>query len=226
MDQPAQRIIEANNIRINVAEQGSGPLVLLRHGFPKCWYSWRQQIPALAEAGFHAVAPDMRGYGKSDRPVAIDQYTIFHLVGDLVSVLDALDAKSAVVVGHDVGASGRSRSARWKLTARCSSSSAVFRLSGTWQSWSQRIARVETWKSTEVGIAGADWPDLMLPHEHARARGRAAATAVPCQPSHSHRIFQGLMRSVSHAVATAASCRGDSSNPTICIGSVHLLAQG
>ncbi len=105
MGQPTQRIIEANNIRINIAEQGSGPLVVLCHGFPESWYSWRHQMRALAEAGFHAVAPDMRGYGKSDRPEAIDQYTIFHLVGDLVGVLDALDAKSAVVVGHDVGAS-------------------------------------------------------------------------------------------------------------------------
>jgi pimeloyl-ACP methyl ester carboxylesterase len=105
MSEPSQRIIEANNIRINIAEQGSGPVVLLCHGFPDCWYSWRHQISALAAAGFHAVAPDMRGYGKSDRPEPIDQYTIFHLVGDLIGVLDALDAKSAVVVGHDVGAS-------------------------------------------------------------------------------------------------------------------------
>ena len=105
MAQPTQRIIEANNIRISIAEQGSGPLVLLCHGFPESWYSWRHQLAALAEAGFHAVAPDMRGYGNSDRPAAIDQYTIFHLVGDLVGVLDALDAKGAVVVGHDVGAS-------------------------------------------------------------------------------------------------------------------------
>lgn len=105
MGQPTQRIIEANGIRINIAEQGSGPLVLLCHGFPETWYSWRHQLGVLAAAGFHAVAPDMRGYGKSDRPEAIDQYTIFHLVGDLVGVIDALDAKSAVVVGHDVGAS-------------------------------------------------------------------------------------------------------------------------
>jgi pimeloyl-ACP methyl ester carboxylesterase len=105
MSDPTQRIIEANNIRINIAEQGSGPLVLLCHGFPESWYSWRWQITALAAAGFRAVAPDMRGYGKSDRPEAIDQYTIFHLVGDLIGVLDALDARSAVVVGHNVGAS-------------------------------------------------------------------------------------------------------------------------
>jgi pimeloyl-ACP methyl ester carboxylesterase len=103
--QPTHRFIEANGIRIHVAEQGSGPLVALCHGFPESWYSWRHQIPALAAAGFHAVAPDMRGYGQSDQPEAIDQYSIFHLVGDLVGVLDALDAKTAVLVGHDVGAS-------------------------------------------------------------------------------------------------------------------------
>jgi len=105
MGQPRQRIIEANGIRINIAEQGSGPLVLLCHGFPETWYSWRHQLGALAAAGFHAVAPDMRGYGRSDRPEAIDQYTIFHLVGDVIGVLDALEAKRAVIVGHDVGAS-------------------------------------------------------------------------------------------------------------------------
>jgi pimeloyl-ACP methyl ester carboxylesterase len=105
MGDPTQRIIAGNDIRINIAEQGRGPLVLLCHGFPETWYSWRHQLGALAAAGFHAVAPDMRGYGRSDRPEAIDQYSIFHLVGDLIGVLDALDARSAVVVGHDVGAS-------------------------------------------------------------------------------------------------------------------------
>jgi pimeloyl-ACP methyl ester carboxylesterase len=102
---PTQRMVDANGIRINIAEQGSGPLVLLCHGFPESWYSWRHQLSALGAAGYHAVAPDMRGYGKSDQPGAIDQYSIFHLVGDLVGVLDALDARTAVVVGHDVGAS-------------------------------------------------------------------------------------------------------------------------
>jgi pimeloyl-ACP methyl ester carboxylesterase len=104
MSQTAQRIIESNGIRLNIAEQGEGPLVLLCHGFPESWYSWRHQIDALAAAGFHAVAPDMRGYGNSDRPEAIDQYTIFHLVGDLVGLLDALQAKTAIIVGHDWGA--------------------------------------------------------------------------------------------------------------------------
>jgi pimeloyl-ACP methyl ester carboxylesterase len=104
MSQPTQRMIKTNGISLNVAEQGEGPLVLLCHGFPESWYSWRHQLAPLAAAGFHAVAPDMRGYGKSDRPEAIDQYTIFHLIGDLVGVLDALEAPTAVIVGHDWGA--------------------------------------------------------------------------------------------------------------------------
>jgi pimeloyl-ACP methyl ester carboxylesterase len=105
MSTPKQRIIESNAIHINIAEQGEGPLVLLAHGFPESWYSWRHQIDALAAAGFRVVAPDMRGYGKSDAPQAIDQYTILHLVGDMVGVLDALGAPTAVIVGHDWGAS-------------------------------------------------------------------------------------------------------------------------
>ena len=104
MSQPTQRMIKTNGISLNVAELGEGPLVLLCHGFPEGWYSWRHQLDALAAAGFHAVAPDMRGYGRSDRPEAIDQYTIFHLVGDLVGLLDALEAPTAVIVGHDWGA--------------------------------------------------------------------------------------------------------------------------
>jgi pimeloyl-ACP methyl ester carboxylesterase len=103
MNGPVQRLVETNGIRLNIAEQGEGPLVLLCHGFPESWYSWRHQLSALAAAGFHAVAPDMRGYGKSDAPEAIDQYTLFHLVGDMVGLLDALEAKTAVIVGHDWG---------------------------------------------------------------------------------------------------------------------------
>jgi pimeloyl-ACP methyl ester carboxylesterase len=104
MSEPTQRMVESNGIRLNIAEQGKGPLVVLCHGFPESWYSWRHQLEGLAAAGFHAVAPDMRGYGKSDRPEAIDQYTILHMVGDLVGLLDALDSPTAVIVGHDWGA--------------------------------------------------------------------------------------------------------------------------
>ena len=98
------RTVETNGIRMHLAEMGSGPLVLLCHGFPELWYSWRHQLRALAEAGFHAVAPDMRGYGQTDRPEAIDQYTLLHLVGDIVGLLDALGAETAVIAGHDWGA--------------------------------------------------------------------------------------------------------------------------
>ncbi len=99
-----QRFIETNGIRMHLAECGEGPLVLLCHGFPESWYSWRHQLHALADAGFHAVAPDMRGYGQTDRPEAIDQYTLLHLVGDMVGVLDGLGVQTAVIAGHDWGA--------------------------------------------------------------------------------------------------------------------------
>jgi pimeloyl-ACP methyl ester carboxylesterase len=104
MNEPTHRTIGANGIRMHLAEQGSGPLVLLCHGFPESWYSWRHQLSALAAAGFHAVAPDMRGYGMSDRPAEIERYTLLHLVGDMVGVLDSLGEKTAVIVGHDWGA--------------------------------------------------------------------------------------------------------------------------
>ncbi len=104
MTEITHRVIETNGIRMHLAEKGSGPLVLLCHGFPESWYSWRHQIDALAAAGFHAVAPDMRGYGQTDQPEAIDQYTLLHLVGDMIGVLDALGADTAVIAGHDWGA--------------------------------------------------------------------------------------------------------------------------
>ena len=104
MHKVAHRFVEANGIRLHIAEQGEGPLVLLCHGFPESWYSWRHQLAALAEAGFRAVAPDMRGYGQSDRPAGVDKYSLLHLVGDMVGLLDALEAPSAVIAGHDWGA--------------------------------------------------------------------------------------------------------------------------
>ncbi|MFI0350555.1 alpha/beta fold hydrolase [Actinomadura sp. 9N407] len=89
---------------MHVAEAGSGPLVLLLHGFPECWYSWRHQLVALAEAGYHAVAPDQRGYARTGGPAEVDQYTIHHLVGDAVGLIDALGEDQAVIAGHDWGA--------------------------------------------------------------------------------------------------------------------------
>ncbi|HUM14249.1 MAG TPA: alpha/beta hydrolase [Candidatus Nitrosotalea sp.] len=104
MSEIQHRTVETNGIRMHVAEQGSGPLVLLCHGFPESWYSWRHQIRALAAAGYRAVAPDMRGYGQTDAPAEVERYTYFDLVGDLVGLLDALGAESAVIAGHDWGA--------------------------------------------------------------------------------------------------------------------------
>jgi pimeloyl-ACP methyl ester carboxylesterase len=104
MTELTHRFIKANGIHMHVAEQGEGPLVVLCHGFPESWYSWRHQLASLARAGFRAVAPDMRGYGQTERPEAVDQYTLLHLVGDMVGLLDALGAETAVIAGHDWGA--------------------------------------------------------------------------------------------------------------------------
>src|SRR5580704_6519386 len=98
------RMIETNGIRLHTAEQGEGPLVILCHGFPECWYSWRHQLGALAKAGYHAVAPDLRGYGRSDRPEDVEKYTILHDIGDVLGLIDALGEKQAVIAGHDIGA--------------------------------------------------------------------------------------------------------------------------
>ncbi len=98
------RFVETNRIRMHYVEAGAGPLVLLCHGFPESWYSWRHQINALADAGYRVVAPDMRGYGQTDRPEAVEAYDIFQLVGDIVGLLNALDEGPAVIIGHDWGA--------------------------------------------------------------------------------------------------------------------------
>lgn len=98
------RFVEANGTRLHIAEFGEGPAVLLCHGWPETWYSWRHQLPALAAAGFRVLAPDMRGYGRSDRPEPIEAYTQLHIVGDMVGLIDALGIAEAVVIGHDWGA--------------------------------------------------------------------------------------------------------------------------
>src|SRR6185437_4614461 len=98
------RFVEANGIRIHVADSGSGPAVVLCHGWPETWYSWRHQIKALAEAGFRVLAPDMRGYGRTSAPEAIEAYTQLHIVGDMVGLLDALGIAEAAIIGHDWGA--------------------------------------------------------------------------------------------------------------------------
>jgi len=96
--------VEANGISIHTVSMGEGPLVVFCHGFPESWYSWRHQLPAVAAAGFRALAMDMRGYGKTSAPGAVDAYSMSHLVGDVVGVVNAVGAGQAVVVGHDWGA--------------------------------------------------------------------------------------------------------------------------
>jgi pimeloyl-ACP methyl ester carboxylesterase len=97
----AHRHVNANGIRLHIAEAGSGPLVLLLHGFPEFWWSWRHQLVALSDAGFRVVAPDLRGYGASDKPPR--GYDVPTLAADLAGLVRALGESEAVVVGHDWG---------------------------------------------------------------------------------------------------------------------------
>jgi len=105
MTEITHRFVETNGLRMHIAEAGAAdaPAVVLCHGFPESWYSWRHQLVALAAAGYHAIAPDQRGYGETDAPPDVRDYTQLHLVGDLVGVLDAVGHEQAVVVGHDWG---------------------------------------------------------------------------------------------------------------------------
>ncbi len=101
---PEPAFIETNGIRMAVYEEGQGPAVVLLHGFPELAYSWRHQLPALAQAGFRAIAPDQRGYGRTDVPARVRDYRIEELIADIHGLLDALELESASFVGHDWGA--------------------------------------------------------------------------------------------------------------------------
>jgi pimeloyl-ACP methyl ester carboxylesterase len=105
---PIERFVNTNGVTLRVIEAGqhngpNAPVVLLAHGFPELAYSWRHQIPALADAGFHVLAPDQRGYGGSTRPDELTAYDITALTGDLVGLLDDVGADRAVWIGHDWG---------------------------------------------------------------------------------------------------------------------------
>jgi pimeloyl-ACP methyl ester carboxylesterase len=104
MSELEHRSVQTNGINMHYVEQGTGPLIVLCHGWPESWYSWRHQIPALAAAGFRVVAPDQRGYGSTDAPEKIESYNIFNLAGDIVGLVYALGEKQAIVAGHDWGA--------------------------------------------------------------------------------------------------------------------------
>jgi len=101
---PAPDYIDTNGIRMAVHEQGVGPPVILLHGFPELAFSWRHQLPALATAGYRAIAPDQRGYGATDKPGSVSDYTIQNLIADLGGLLDALSLERALFIGHDWGA--------------------------------------------------------------------------------------------------------------------------
>jgi pimeloyl-ACP methyl ester carboxylesterase len=104
MTDPNHHFIDAGGIRLHVVEQGTGSAVVFCHGFPSTWVSWRLAMQASADAGFHAIAFDMRGYGDSDAPEDAGLYTPFHTVGDVIAILDHFQAGRAILVGHDFGA--------------------------------------------------------------------------------------------------------------------------
>ena len=103
MPEITDRVVPTNGVELRVAEAGEGPLVVLCHGFPELSYSWRHQLPVLAAAGYHAVAPDQRGYGGSTRPSEVADYDILHLTDDIVGLLDSFGERDAILVGHDWG---------------------------------------------------------------------------------------------------------------------------
>ena len=159
-----ERRVETNGINLNIAEQGEGPLVLMLHGFPESWYSWRHQFKPLADAGYHAVAPDMRGYGKSDKPDDISTYNQVEIVNDIIGLIPALGYETAIVFGHDWGAPtawGCGLHHPDKVTA-------VGALSVPWSPRGDRPpldAMIETFKGIffyqlyfqEPGVAEAEW---------------------------------------------------------------------
>src|SRR5215471_13220996 len=103
MSEPEHHTADVGGLRLHYVVAGAGPLVVFLHGFPEFWYSWRHQLPALAEAGFRAVAPDLRGYNESDKPVRVRNYRIDLLARDVAGLIAALGQRRAVVVGHDWG---------------------------------------------------------------------------------------------------------------------------
>ena len=104
MKEHNSQLIETSGIRLHTVVEGNGPLVILLHGWPQCWYLWRHQIAPLVEAGFQVAVPDQRGYGGSDRPAEVEAYNIIELTNDVVGIADALGHEQFIVVGHDWGA--------------------------------------------------------------------------------------------------------------------------
>jgi pimeloyl-ACP methyl ester carboxylesterase len=112
--EPPRRRVAVGEVSLAVAERGAGELVVLLHGFPELGRTWRRQLPALAAAGFRAAAPDLRGFGESDRPQAVQAYALRRLVDDVMGLIEALGAERAHVVGHDWGAVVAWAAAAWE----------------------------------------------------------------------------------------------------------------
>ncbi|KAL2464981.1 alpha/beta-Hydrolases superfamily protein [Abeliophyllum distichum] len=104
MEKIVHQMLSVNGIKMHVAEIGEGPAVLFLHGFPELWYSWRHQMLHLSTKGYRAIAPDLRGYGDTEAPPSVTSYTVLHIVGDLVALLDVLGLEQVFLVGHDWGA--------------------------------------------------------------------------------------------------------------------------
>jgi len=96
--------VETNGISLRAAVEGTGPLVIMVHGWPEIWYSWRHQIKPIADAGYRVVAPDVRGYGGSDKPPAVEDYDMANIMADVVGLIDAFGEDTAILIGHDWGA--------------------------------------------------------------------------------------------------------------------------
>ncbi|KAL2345653.1 hypothetical protein Fmac_006938 [Flemingia macrophylla] len=99
-----ERTVEVNGIKMHVAEKGEGPVVLFLHGFPELWYTWRHQMVALSSLGYRAVAPDLRGFGETEAPPSVTNYTVFHIVDDVVALIESLGVGQVYLVAHDWGA--------------------------------------------------------------------------------------------------------------------------
>ncbi|CAK7348337.1 unnamed protein product [Dovyalis caffra] len=104
MEKIEHTTVATNGINMHVASIGEGPVILFIHGFPELWYSWRHQLLSLSSLGYRCIAPDLRGYGDTDAPASVSEYTGLHLVGDLIGLLDTLGIEQVFLVGHDWGA--------------------------------------------------------------------------------------------------------------------------
>lgn len=139
------KTVKVNGINMHVAEKGKGPVILFLHGFPELWYSWRHQILALSSLGYRAVAPDLRGFGDTNAPESVTSYTCFHIVGDLVALLDVIapEQDKVFVVGHDWGAL-----MAWYLSLfRPDKVKALLNLSVPFIRFSSEINPLDIWKN-------------------------------------------------------------------------------